>query len=516
MSHLRILLAEDDSKWQQEIPAELTALSPSIDLADSYEKAVQKIRQEDFDLVIVDLHLPANSSAGENSELPGFTLLSEIRSSQRNQHCGVLVISAYLNIALAERIKERFQVYKILDKNDARLDTDTLFELARKAILDARLRRAAAKEKSFYRLRLFFTDDRLLSSELTGPNFTSPFTHYNSPFDVLDLARRADMLNLIVNEGGTGGWRPEANSVGKAVYEALIKERDLLGKLVASRIFANAANPLWLEFTGTASGLGIPFELLRDENQYVFAQHHILTRRIQFEGFNTTRKTETFHQLVEKLIARQEPLQVLIIGANSDGRIPAAEAEARQVRQSLFAQMSVLGVTQEDSVTLLVGADAAYENVFRVLEENNYHLVHYCGHGEYDDRLAESSGLVLRDGDRLRTLTAYELNSLLKDKETRLVYLSSCLGSRTANRLGRGDFHSVFEALAKADIPCAIGYRWDVSDSSAMAMSRAFYNELWITFAPGEALFRARRKLINELGVDDETWASPVLMMQAS
>jgi CHAT domain-containing protein len=71
------------------------------------------------------------------------------------------------------------------------------------------------------------------------------------------------------------------------------------------------------------------------------------------------------------------------------------------------------------------------------------------------------------------------------------------------------------EALARADVPTVLGYRWAVPDASASYLAQKFYQTLWRTFSPGEALLEARRDAaIRARGRDNDAWASPILLMQ--
>ena len=204
---------------------------------------------------------------------------------------------------------------------------------------------------------------------------------------------------------------------------------------------------------------------------------------------------------------------MLIVASNSDGHIPAVEAEATSIALQMETNLRNSGIPHE--ITLLSSAEATYDRVIEALRDGRYHLFHYAGHGRFDDVLPEISGLVLRHEQGLRTLTAADLRLLTQDTELRLVYLSCCLGARSAQSVTHGDFHSVMEALALADVPTVLGFRWSVRDDASQLMALVFYQHLWQSFSPGQALLEARRSAaMGERGRDDETWASPVLLMQ--
>ncbi len=174
--------------------------------------------------------------------------------------------------------------------------------------------------------------------------------------------------------------------------------------------------------------------------------------------------------------------------------------------------LDTLGIPYE--ITCLVGEDATHKNTKDTLLKGGYHIFHYAGHGRFNDTLPEISGPVLLDNDGTpRPLSAAELNLFVKDSGIQFVFLSCCLGARSAGQVGRGDFLGVIDALARADIPTVLGYRWTVGDESALHLAKSFYESLWRTFSPAESLLEARIYTAAE-GRDDDTWLSPVLLVQ--
>jgi hypothetical protein len=104
---------------------------------------------------------------------------------------------------------------------------------------------------------------------------------------------------------------------------------------------------------------------------------------------------------------------------------------------------------------------------------------------------------------------------LVRNSPLALVYLSCCFGARSERAVGRGDFSGMLEALAQADVPMVLGYRWTVADDPAVSIARTFHSSLWHYLCPGESLLKARRaSAMSALGRDDDSWASPVFLMQ--
>jgi CHAT domain len=68
--------------------------------------------------------------------------------------------------------------------------------------------------------------------------------------------------------------------------------------------------------------------------------------------------------------------------------------------------------------------------------------------------------------------------------------------------------------IAQADVPAIVGYRWVVSDVGAKELACTFYESLFSCLSIEDALFEARSVTASRYGRDDETWASPVLVVQ--
>jgi CheY-like chemotaxis protein len=514
---LRILIIDDSQRWQDLLRETLSQLPGrvQIDVAANYHAARGYIADWPYDLATVDLTLSGDFASVDESDALGMELLRELRASRFNRdNCALIVLSGYNNSARTRQAWKEYAVDDSLDKNT--FDDQIFLPLAQAAIRNTRLRRAAAHSNVRYRLNITLGDGALLGSDLTGPNRQAGYQASRpAPFDKADLTRRGDMLHtlLLQTNGDAAAWRQEARSLGAAVYRALGEDRRIFDDLVAARALAGRFNDLALRFSGTSASLGVPFELLRDDDDYLGLKH-VLTRRILLPSGSLSHKPDPFHSFVEAHTRNGERLRVLVIGANSDGRIPGAEEEAAAVAALMGAGLALLGIDHE--VTPLIGAAASYQNVTRALRSGRYHMVHYAGHGRYHERLPEISDLVLHDErGGYALLSASDLNLLVRNTDLQLVFLSCCLGARTAQQVGRGEFAGVLEALVRADVPVVLGYRWAVADTPARDLALRFYRQLWRSFLPGDALLHARTAmLLDPAGRDGETWAAPILVEQ--
>lgn len=104
---LRVLLVEDSSKLQQRVRETLDAL-PGVELAgtvDSETDAVEAIRKERCDAVILDLHLRRGT---------GFGVLREV--ARRANGAPVVVVFTNYDLPEYRRLAQSFGVRHFLDK----------------------------------------------------------------------------------------------------------------------------------------------------------------------------------------------------------------------------------------------------------------------------------------------------------------------------------------------------------------------------------------------------------------
>ncbi len=355
-----------------------------------------------------------------------------------------------------------------------------------------------------------FNKDARISCDLYNPYQVHVY-HHTVPnptrFRFDELARRTDNLNSFLQREDYDAWRHEARSIGHELYEFLSGEQGIQRGLNAAEINSRQPGDLWLQFSVYADNLGIPFELLHNGDEFL-GHTHILTRYLQRATPHNVHRVP-FYRFLDELLERGEKLRILIVGTNGYGDIQEAEHEVKKLCKSIDDDLKLLGIPHE--FTTLSGVEATYASVSDVLRSGHHHIFHYAGHSRYNDSLPENSTLSLTDGN----ITASMLNTLLRNSELQLVFLSSCHGGRSGSHTGRGDFHGLMEAVVSANVPTVLGYRWSVADDSAVMLAQVFYEILWRTLSPGEALLTARiRATHGSLGRDDDTWLSPILLMQ--
>jgi DNA-binding NarL/FixJ family response regulator len=509
MDTLCTLIVEDQKVWRDRIERSLRNLTPSMlfEHANTREQALDLARSRSFDLITMDIALEGDYIDPEEADEAGLEVALAIRQETKNASCALIILTGYSTQERTRLAYRELGVFDFIVKED--FDSRLFVDIARAAIRDSRLKAALDDVNHRYSLRMTLNTKHHIFSELRGPGTRGADDKQFDRSIAEDLSRRADTLSWLI-KGGPGLWREEARSIGQALYDLLSSSTGLLG---AARSISRQKKSLWLEFNSPADGLRIPFELMHDNEDHL-VQSYIMTRQVLRSAPLISTDRSSFSVFFNDLVKRGERLRVLIIGANTDGRIPEAEREASELAEAIEDDLGLIGL--DPIVKPLIGSNATYNNVNEALQDGNFHIIHYAGHGRFNDELPEISGLILLDDSGRRTMTASDLKDLTTDTALQMIFLSCCLGARTNQSVGRGSSHGVMDALVQSDTPTSVGYRWEVKDVPAKRLAMKFYEELWRSFLPGKSLLEARKLVKREFGGDDETWASPVMVVQNS
>lgn len=135
------------------------------------------------------------------------------------------------------------------------------------------------------------------------------------------------------------------------------------------------------------------------------------------------------------------------------------------------------------------------------------HIVHYIGHGNYDEEQREGYLYFSETSDQISQVSASELAIQLRDSNVRFVLLNACSSGRASGGLA--------EMLVRRGIPAALGIQTNVSDDVAIAFSRHFYRALSDYWPVDAALVEGRKAIMNRVGLDQPDWAQPILYMRS-
>ncbi len=201
------------------------------------------------------------------------------------------------------------------------------------------------------------------------------------------------------------------------------------------------------------------------------------------------------------------PLRVLVAMANPDGSAQLDLAKERAAIESTWATLPDVEVRIIEHTTRAA--------LLQALADAPYHVLHFMGHGGFQDDTGEGV-LLLETSTRTKDpMTGTALGVLLRDMPSmRLVFLNACDTARLSTAETRDPFAGVASALVMAGVPAVLAMQFPVSDAAAVAFSNGFYTSL-VSQRPVDAAVGAGRKAVHDARPQSLEWATPVLFMRA-
>lgn len=205
-------------------------------------------------------------------------------------------------------------------------------------------------------------------------------------------------------------------------------------------------------------------------------------------------------------LALNPPLRVLAIIASPQGYAPLdVEREWARLREALH------DLEERGLVVLERLEEASLQALQRRLRRSEYHVLHFMGHGGFDER-TQDGVLILEhaDGSGYR-ISGQDLGMLLHDQRSlRLVVLNACEGARTSRT---DPFAGTAQSLVQQGIPAVIAMQFEVSDEAAVVLAHEFYGAIADGYPVDAGLAEARKALFaTGSGIE---WGTPVLYLRA-
>jgi CHAT domain/Tetratricopeptide repeat len=200
------------------------------------------------------------------------------------------------------------------------------------------------------------------------------------------------------------------------------------------------------------------------------------------------------------------PLRILaMIAAPNDVPDLSGEEEWDKINAAL-RDLTDRGMVEVDR--LEAGTLSALQRPLRLRE---YHVLHFVGHGAFDED-AQDGALALEDRDgKTRLVTGRDLGLMIRGhRSLRLAVLNACEGARSARE---DPFGGVAQALVRQGIPAVIAMQFEISDLAAVVFGHSFYQAIADGLPVDVAMVEARRAMFAD-GHEVE-WATPVLYMRS-
>ena len=147
----------------------------------------------------------------------------------------------------------------------------------------------------------------------------------------------------------------------------------------------------------------------------------------------------------------------------------------------------------------------------RPLRLRDYHVLHFIGHGGYDEGAQDGALAFEGAGGQTRLVTGRDLGLMIRGhRPLRLVVLNACEGARTAKD---DPFGGVAQALVRQGIPAVIAMQFEISDPAALVFSQSFYQAIADGLPVDLATLEARRSMFAD--GNEVEWATPVLYLRS-
>ncbi|MDQ3247824.1 MAG: CHAT domain-containing protein, partial [Chloroflexota bacterium] len=253
---------------------------------------------------------------------------------------------------------------------------------------------------------------------------------------------------------------------------------------------------LILSMHGSAAPLWqLPWEYLHDGADFL-----ALNGRFQI-----SRRPEGLGELAIDPVAL--PLRILvIIAAPDDQHLLDTEEEIGVIQDALDE------VLRAELVQVAYVDDATLDNIGEQLRSFRPHVLHYTGHGAYDQSQARSFLVLEDDNGQSRPAGIGELRPHLQHApDLRLVLLSGC---QTAQTSALDAFSGVATGLLQANVPAVLAMQFSILDSSAIKLAGAFYRALARGDSLSEALSQSRIALWQFDAGPGYDWGIPALYLR--
>jgi CHAT domain-containing protein/CheY-like chemotaxis protein len=485
-----ILIVDDDLDWRKTLRGLLADEGHQVSTAEDEAEALAAAVQTSFDLAIIDVRLHGNAEDDES----GLSLAQNLKRIA--PHMKVVLLTGYR--PRADQVVKSIKFFGVDFIEKSSLGGSSGVDLAAivKEILDK-----PSFGPGLDQLSLSFELGQPIVVRTRGAHVCALRTNRVCQLSVPIYNRRAQEARTAPDS------RFNVKLMGHDLYRDIFEN---CHEVLATFSEAKAKRqPLCLSFEGARDFIGIPFEftLLDQPAEYLILEHPV-TRFMN--GVVPRRKALSPQAFVQL----KGELRVLIVASNTEPSIPGVDREAQQLVHFLENQEYV-----KVHVDLIPTEEATIARVRRALKDCPAHILHYAGHGSYDELSPEESALFFwskknRKGS-VESMSAAMLKGLLQDSEVRFAYFSSCHGLATGlqSELLDDDFLGIADAVVQAGVPSTLGFRWPVSDVGAPKLAEAFYGSLLRQGSPEIALWEARRELAS-LDRDEPTWLSPILIHQ--
>ena len=342
-------------------------------------------------------------------------------------------------------------------------------------------------------------------------------------FSIKILPKQDDAYPVSVSScGGEGYSKLVLPSELSALGAETMRSREQVGGALFEALFSGDVGDLFDWCQGKMSGpprRGLRIEIHLDPDEpslaaLVSLPWELLYHRRNREFFGISRYTPIVRYLdVRRPTAElklEPPLRILVVMASPAGSPLDLERERKVIEEQLIPPTCVgAGEIEVDFLE-----HATVEKLQDRLRQRSPHVLHFMGHGVFDDRSGQGVLLVEDDSGGVATVDGSAFGDLLRDVPTLgLVFLNACDTARAASGQGTDPFAGVAAALVLAGIRAVVAMQLQISDRAAITFAKTFYQLLANGSPVDYATAQGRMAIRLDPRIQAE-WSTPVLFMR--
>lgn len=332
------------------------------------------------------------------------------------------------------------------------------------------------------------TDQFILSSS----SFRYPIT-INLEAEIAFSSDQLRKLHLIWNDpSGQANPFSLLRNIGVWLWRALLPESaPVQERRMLELALCTGRSPLLLALPDSLAEL--PWELLYNP------------QCVDDQGFLALRRP--FARLSDEVaesspLPIEPPLRVLLLLSSPPVLGESTSIDVESIRANV--EEAVYEMRKAGFLHLLIEDLVTLRQVEHHLVHFRPHIIHYIGHGEYDQ---VDGGRVLWEDDQGKELwfSAKSMAGFLRSRDLITVVLHAC---KTARSKARAEVASLASTLAQAGLPAILAQQANFTYRSTPLASQAWYKELIAGKDMASSLLAVRQALIQNGRPD---WAVPVL-----
>ncbi len=206
-------------------------------------------------------------------------------------------------------------------------------------------------------------------------------------------------------------------------------------------------------------------------------------------------------------LAVRPPLRMLGVVSAPRGLPPLDVDGERDLLMRALAKPIADGLVEVTWAPAAIWADLQ-----ELLLGQQWHVVHFIGHGGFDPVQDEGMLVLTDEHGRADPVEAHRFCDLLREARPRprLVVLNSCSGAA----VGVNDlFSGTAAALVRGGVSAVAAMQYEISDAASVAFSRGFYSAIAHGRGVDDAVSSGRRAIRGTSGRTLE-WLTPVLYLR--